>query len=51
MAKSKPQYDAWNPGLTSEIPGRLMPQVTLYRPENSDVDYPGRKRGRRVSAG
>ena len=31
--------DAWNPGLTSEIPKRLLPLVTLYRAENSDVDY------------
>lgn len=29
----------WNPGLTSEIPQRLMPLVTLYRPENSDISY------------
>jgi hypothetical protein len=43
MSKPKEQYDAWNPGLTSEIPGRLLPQVTLYRPENSDVDYTGAK--------
>ena len=32
-------HDAWNPGLTSEIPARLMPEVTLYRPENSTVSY------------
>jgi hypothetical protein len=43
MAKSKPQYNAWNPGLTSEIPGRLMPQVTIFTAENSDVDYPAAK--------
>ncbi|WP_218940116.1 zeta toxin family protein [Denitrobaculum tricleocarpae] len=29
---------AWNPGITSEIPGGLMPLVTLYRPENATVD-------------
>lgn len=29
----------WNPGLSSEIPPRLMPQVTLYRSENSAVDF------------
>jgi hypothetical protein len=34
-----PEFDAWNPGLTSEIPARLMPLVTLYRPENSTVSY------------
>jgi hypothetical protein len=31
--------DAWNPGLTSEIPKGLLPLVTLYRAENSEVDY------------
>jgi len=33
------EYGPWNPGLTSEIPSRLMPMVTLYRPENSTVSY------------
>ena len=32
-------YDAWNPGLRSDIPARLMPLVTLYRPENGAVGY------------
>ena len=32
-------FHAWNPGLTSDIPARLMPLVTLYRAENSSVDY------------
>ncbi len=31
--------DAWNPGISSQIPGSLKPLVTLYRPENSTVDY------------
>lgn len=31
--------DAWNPGIASVIPQRLMPLVTLYRPENSSVGY------------
>jgi len=33
------QCDAWHPGLTSEIPKRLLPFATLYRPENSEIDY------------
>lgn len=33
------EYGPWNPGLTSEIPQRLMPLVTLYRPENSNISY------------
>lgn len=33
------RHDAWNPGLTSEIPQRLMPLVTLYRPENARNTY------------
>lgn len=32
-------HDPWDPGLTSEIPGHLLPLVTLYRPENATVDY------------
>lgn len=32
-------FDAWHPGLDSEIPPRLLPQATLYRPENSTVGY------------
>ncbi|MEZ5777109.1 MAG: hypothetical protein R3E44_01975 [Paracoccaceae bacterium] len=39
MAKAKDQFDAWNPGLNSEIPATLMPRVTLYDPRNSDVGY------------
>ncbi len=33
------KHDAWNPGLTSEIPASLLPIVTLYQPENSTVGY------------
>jgi len=43
MSKNAQKYDAWNPGLNSEIPGRLLPLVTLYRQENSDTDYPTAK--------
>ena len=32
-------FDAWNPGLTSALPPRLLPLVTLFRPENSAVGY------------
>ncbi|MFK5978109.1 MAG: hypothetical protein QM488_04410 [Rhizobiaceae bacterium] len=39
MGKRKPVYDAWHPGLESEIPGELLPLVTLFRPENSHVSY------------
>ncbi len=39
MTDGTPSFDAWNPGLDSEIPARLMPLATLYRPENSTVDY------------
>ena len=37
-AKNAP-FDAWNPGVTSALPPRLLPLVTLFRPENSDVGY------------
>jgi hypothetical protein len=43
MSKNEETFDAWNPGLNSEIPGRLLPLVTLYRKENSDTDYPTAK--------
>jgi hypothetical protein len=39
MIDGHQHFDAWNPGLTSEIPGRLLPEVTLYRAENSHVSY------------
>lgn len=32
-------FDAWNPGLSSEIPPRLMPLASLFRPENSELGY------------
>jgi hypothetical protein len=31
--------NAWNPGLESEIPTRLLPLVTLLRPENAHIGY------------
>lgn len=33
------EYHAWNPGLSSNLPTRLLPLITLFRPENSDVGY------------
>ncbi|MGB5558346.1 MAG: hypothetical protein WBN04_10080 [Paracoccaceae bacterium] len=39
MSKTKAASDAWNPGLSSELPSELLPLVTLYTPENSDVGY------------
>ena len=32
-------HSAWDPGLSSEIPSRLLKEVTLYRPESSSVNY------------
>ena len=43
MPENNQKPDAWSPGLNSEIPSRLLPLVTLYRPENSDVDYAAAK--------
>ena len=31
--------DAWNPGLQSDIPTRLWPLVTLFRPEHAFVSH------------
>lgn len=39
MTGPNAQFDAWNPGIASVIPARLMPLVTLYRPENSSIGY------------
>lgn len=33
------RHDAWNPGLTSDIPQRLWPKVTLFTDENAFVSY------------
>lgn len=33
------QHNAWNPGLESDIPRSLLPQVTLFAQENGSVDY------------
>ncbi len=43
MTEHDSTHHAWNPGLTSEIPARLMPKVTLYDPKNSTVDYSNAK--------
>lgn len=32
-------FNAWNPGLQSDIPSALLPRVTLYAPENADISY------------
>ena len=31
-------FGPWNPGLLSQIPRRLLPLTTIYRPENSYTD-------------
>ena len=33
------QFHAWNPGLSSNLPTRLLPLTTLFRPENSAISY------------
>ncbi|MDC1383812.1 zeta toxin family protein [Candidatus Puniceispirillum sp.] len=32
-------FHAWNPGLSSNLPKRLLPVISLFRPENSDIGY------------
>lgn len=32
-------FDAWKPGLSSDIPQTLWPSVTLFREENASVSY------------
>lgn len=33
-AKRRAQYDAWHPGLESELPREYLPLSTMFRPEN-----------------
>lgn len=33
------EHGPWNPGLSSQIPQRLMPEATLYRQDNATVTY------------
>ncbi len=37
--KNSAPFNAWNPGLESQIPGALQPLITLFRSENSYIDY------------
>lgn len=39
MSGKTEDYNAWNPGFSSDIPAQLLPLVTLYRSENSTVSY------------
>ncbi|MEM7260047.1 MAG: hypothetical protein AAF404_21955, partial [Pseudomonadota bacterium] len=39
MSDTKTAYSAWNPGLSSQIPSSLQSEITLFRSENSSVDY------------
>ena len=39
MRSAELAFDAWNPGLTSDIPNDLLPQVTLFSAENSETAY------------
>lgn len=39
MTESRKKFDAWNPGLSSDIPSRLLPSATIFRTENSHVGY------------
>jgi len=32
-------FNAWNPGLSSDIPAALLPRVTLYDAKNTDTRY------------
>jgi|TARA_B110000046_G_scaffold58487_1_gene65547 hypothetical protein len=33
------EFNAWNPGLSSDIPAALLPRVTLYDAKNTDTRY------------
>ncbi|MFK7890746.1 MAG: hypothetical protein AB8B63_08005 [Granulosicoccus sp.] len=38
--EKRPTESAWNPGLESEIPSRLLPLVTMFREDSASVSYP-----------
>ena len=46
---SDARYHAWKPGLSSTIPARLRPSITLYRPDNAELDYSAVNDAARVS--
>ena len=39
MPDAELKFDAWNPGLNSDIPAALLPRVTLYDAKNTDTGY------------
>ena len=39
MPGAELEFDAWNPGLNSDIPAALLPRVTLYDSKNTDTRY------------
>ncbi len=39
METESEEFNAWNPGLTSDIPVHLYPKITLFDPANSQVNY------------
>ena len=39
MPDSELEFNAWNPGLSSDIPAALLPRVTLYDAKNTDTRY------------
>ncbi|MEZ7812465.1 MAG: hypothetical protein ACI9O0_000839 [Paracoccaceae bacterium] len=43
MSTKDPEFHPWAPGISSEIPSRLMPSVTIYRSENVNVSYASAK--------
>ena len=39
MPDAELEFNAWNPGLSSDIPAALLPRVTLYDAKNTDTRY------------
>ena len=39
MANNNETWDAWTPGITSDMPRELLPLITLYDEKNSEVRY------------
>ena len=48
-ADHNPVENAWNPGISSSIPPHLKPRITLFDPENGEINYHDAREAARLS--
>ena len=48
-ADHNPVENAWNPGISSSIPTHLKPRITLFDPENGEINYHDAREAARLS--